>query len=109
MARSEVLDRLFEVVEARRRERPPGSYVVSLLEAGRPALAAKLREETEELIEAAAGDDPAHTAAEVADLLFHGWVLMAEAGVSPADVYAVLEARFGIGGLVEKAGRTDAG
>lgn len=109
MARSDVLDRIFEVIEARRRERPAGSYVVSLLEAGHSAMAAKVREEAEEFIEAAAGDDPAHTAAEVADLLFHGWVLMAEAGVSPADVYAVLEARFGIGGLNEKAGRTDAG
>ena len=109
MARSDVLDRLFEVIEARREERPAGSYVVSLLAGGHAALAAKLREEAEELVEAAAGDDPAHTAAEAADLLFHTWVLIAAAGVSPVDVYAVLEARFGIGGLVEKAGRGDAG
>ena len=93
MARSEVLDRLFEVIEARRRERPAGSYVVSLLEGGHAAIAVKVREEAAEFIEAAAGKDLAHTAAEAADLLFHAWVLMDEAGVSPAAVYAVLEER----------------
>ena len=56
----------------------------------------------------AAGADPTHTAEELADLIFHSWVLIAQAGVEPAAVYAVLEARFGVGGLVEKAGRADA-
>ena len=112
MAGAEVLDRLFAVIEARRRERPPGSYVVELLAGGLPAIAAKLREESEELIEAAAQDDAAHTAHEAADLLFHTLVLLASAGVAPAQAYAVLEQRFGVGGVVEKrarGGRTDAG
>ncbi len=108
MARSEVLDRLFDVIESRRATRPERSYVVSLLDGGHAAIAAKVREEAEELIEAASRDDAGHTAAEAADLLFHSWVLLASVGVAPEAVYAVLEARFGIGGHEEKAGRSDA-
>jgi phosphoribosyl-ATP pyrophosphohydrolase len=108
VGRSEVLDRLFEVIEARRSARPQGSYVVSLLDGGHAAISAKVREEAEELIEAAAADDRAHTAEEAADLLFHCWVMLADADVQPEAVYRVLEARFGIGGLEEKAGRKNA-
>jgi len=111
MGRADIMDRLYDVIDTRRRERPEGSYVVSLLEGGSSAIAAKLREECEEVIEAAASGDGPHTAREVADWMFHAWVLMAAGGVRPDDVYGVLEERFGVGGLVEKAGRggSDAG
>jgi hypothetical protein len=33
------------------------------------------------------------------------WVLLGALDVAPQDVYAVLEGRFGIGGLAEKAAR----
>jgi phosphoribosyl-ATP pyrophosphohydrolase len=105
MSGARILDRLFSVIEQRRRDRPEGSYVVKLLEGGDAAIAAKIREESEEVIEAAASRDADHTAREVADLLFHTWVMMAAADVSPERVYAVLEERFGTGGLVEKARR----
>jgi len=105
MARSDVLDRLFDVIEARRRDRPDGSYVVELLSGGVSAIAAKVREEADEVIEAAGDEDPEQIAKEAADLIFHTWVLMAHGEVRPERVYAVLEARFGIGGLVEKAAR----
>ena len=105
MARAEVLDRLFDVIETRRRERPSGSYVVQLLDGGVPAIAAKVREEGEEVIEAATAQDAEQIANEVADLIFHTWVLMAHGDVPPERVYSVLEDRFGIGGLVEKAER----
>lgn len=100
-----ILARLFDVIEERRRLRPDGSYVVQLLDGGVPAIAAKIREEADEVIEAGGEHDPAHLAHEVADLLFHTWLLMAHEGVAPDDVYAVLAARFGTGGLVEKARR----
>lgn len=105
MATSEILDRLAEVIEERRRERPEGSYVTTLFEEGLPAIAAKVREESEELIEAAAEGDASHTAHEAADLFFHVFVMLAEAGVEPAAVYAELDRRFGTGGLVEKRSR----
>lgn len=108
MGRADVLDRLFDVIESRSRERPVGSYVVQLLDGGVEAIAAKVREESAEVIDAAGTGDAAHTASEVADLLFHTWVLMASSGVRPDDVYGVLEQRFGVGGLAEKAARGDA-
>ncbi len=105
MAEAEILDRLFEVIEARRLERPEDSYVVSLLDAGVEGMAAKVLEEAEETIEAVAAGDDDHSAREFADLIFHTWVLLAGAGLRPADVYRVLEKRFGVGGLAEKAAR----
>jgi len=100
-----ILERLYDVVCQRLRERPEGSYVVRLADGGASAVAAKLREEMEELIEAAAGRDAGHVAHEAADLIFHTWVLLGQAGVEPAAVWAELERRFGTGGLVEKASR----
>lgn len=101
----EILDRLYAVIRERARERPSGSYVVSLLDAGPDAIASKLREECEELVEAAAEADDAHTVHEVADLIFHVWVLLGALELPPERVYAELEKRFGTGGLEEKAAR----
>lgn len=105
MVESEVLDRLFQVIESRRLERPDGSYVVSLFDGGLEAVSAKVREEAEETIEAAESGDAEHCAREAADLLFHLWVLLSSTGLKPVDVYSVLEDRFGVGGLAEKAAR----
>ena len=109
MSRAVILDELFDVVLARRAERPSGSYVVQLLDGGVDAIAEKIREEGEEVIEAAAAGDADHVAREVADLIFHTWVMMAVAGTKPDDVFAVLERRFGTGGLAEKASRATKG
>jgi len=105
MSEAEILDRLFRVIEARRSERPKGSYVASLLDGGVAAVAAKVTEEAEESAEAALSGDAEQTAREVADLVFHVWVLLAASGLEPRHVYAVLEERFGTGGLEEKTAR----
>lgn len=105
MSSSEILDRLFEVIQSRRRADGEKSYVASLLEGGVPKVAAKVREESEELIEAASADDRDHTVREAADLLFHTWVLFEAAGIAPAEVYAELDRRFGTSGHDEKRAR----
>ncbi|MBK7950155.1 MAG: phosphoribosyl-ATP diphosphatase [Deltaproteobacteria bacterium] len=102
---SQVLDRLYEVIERRRDERPAGSYVVTLLDAGMPAIAAKLREESEEVVRAAFDEDAHAVAHEAADVVFHLFVLLAARGIQPDAVYGELSRRFGIGGLAEKAAR----
>jgi len=101
----QIFDRLYEIVAKRRNERPEGSYVVSLLDGGWDLMAAKVREEAEEVVEAARNESDEALAHEVADLLFHVWVLMASRDVRPAAIYAELEQRFGVGGLDEKASR----
>lgn len=100
-----ILDRLFGIVTRRREERPAGSYVVSLLDGGWPAMAAKVREEAEEVVAAARDEGDDALTHEVADLLFHVWVLLAARRVEPQTVYAELGRRFGVGGLEEKAAR----
>jgi len=104
-----ILDRLYEIVNARRVERPDGSYVVSLLDGGWEAIAAKVREEAEEVVVAAREESDAALVHEVADLIFHVWVLMASRSVDPVGVYRELHDRFGVGGLAEKASRAQGG
>lgn len=104
---SQVLDRLFEVIERRRDERPSGSYVVALLDGGLPAISDKVREEADEVVRAACGESDEALAREVADLVFHVFVLLAARGVGPEATYRELARRFGIGGLEEKAARSN--
>lgn len=108
-AGEDVLPRLFALIEERARLRPRDSYVSALFEGGHAAIAAKVREESGELVEAAAEDDHQHTAHEAADLLFHVLVLLAQAGVTLDAVLAELESRFGVSGLAEKAARNAPG
>ncbi len=105
---AQVLERLIEVIESRRHERPEGSYVVELLDGGATAIGAKVREEAAELAEAAKQlqkGQTGHLVHEAADLLFHMLVLLGWAGVPFGNVEAELETRFGIGGLQERAAR----
>ena len=83
---------LWRTVVERVRERPPGSYVASLAEAGVGRAAQKLGEEAvEAAVSAAAGDG--RLVEEAADVLFHLYVLLAVAGVDVAEVEAELERR----------------
>ena len=106
---AEILDRLYEIVTARRDERPDGSYVVTLLDGGWSAIAAKIREEAEEVVVAGRDESNEALAHEVADLLFHVWVMMAQRNLAPDAVFAELAGRFGLSGLEEKAARSRKG
>jgi len=76
---------LWRTVVERVRERPQGSYVASLADAGIQRAAQKVGEEAvETALSAVAGDG--RLAAEAADLVFHLYVLLAVAGVDLADV-----------------------
>jgi phosphoribosyl-AMP cyclohydrolase / phosphoribosyl-ATP pyrophosphohydrolase len=76
---------LWRTVVERVRDRPDGSYVASLADAGVERAAQKLGEEAvEAAIAATAGDG--RLVSEAADVLFHLYVLLAVAGVDLADV-----------------------
>jgi phosphoribosyl-ATP pyrophosphohydrolase/phosphoribosyl-AMP cyclohydrolase len=100
-----IVARVAAVIARRRRERPEKSYVVSLLDAGFPRIAAKIAEESGELCEALSEGDAAHTAHEAADLIFHVLVGLEAAGVPADDVFGELARRFGVSGIDEKASR----
>ena len=83
------LGALEATLQARVVDAPAGSYTRRLLDD--PALLrAKLIEEAAELAEA---QDPAHVAQEAGDLLYFASVALARAGVSLADVDAILDRR----------------
>ena len=99
-----ILDRLFVTIASRRGADPGISYTAKLFSEGRARIAKKLGEEAVETVIAAVADD-ATLAAESADLLYHLMVLWADAGLAPGEVWTALEARIGISGIAEKAGR----
>ncbi len=108
-----ILSKLYEILQARKSADPESSYVASLYAKGSAKISEKIREEAEETIVEGlrlekSKDDPAIRNAlvnESADLLFHLTVLLSHHNIDPADVFDVLESRFGTSGHAEKAAR----
>jgi len=83
---------LWRRINERARERPTGSYVVSLLDD--PALAArKVGEEGLEAALAGAGESDERVVEEVADVVFHAYALLAARGIGLEAVEAELQRR----------------
>jgi phosphoribosyl-ATP pyrophosphohydrolase len=102
---SETLDKLFATIVARKGGDPATSYTAKLLAAGVEKCAKKFGEEATEAVIAAIQKDKAELAKESADVLYHLLVLWAASGITPQEVYAVLQSREGQSGLEEKASR----
>ncbi len=103
-----VLQQLMAVIEDRQRNPPAKSYTTSLFAGGVEKIGGKIREEANEVVEAASepGDEGhKHLVHETADLIYHLFVMLAHRNVKLAEVEAELARRFGISGLDEKAGR----
>lgn len=101
----DLLQRLAAVIEQRRNGDPSQSYVASLFHKGEDAILKKVGEEAVEAVLAAKGGNREQIVYETADLWFHSLVMLAANDLSPADVLAELERRFGLSGLAEKAAR----
>src|ERR1700722_4897934 len=100
------IDRLFATIAARKAEGDSSSsYTAKLLSEGVQKCAKKFGEEAVETALAAVSGNKADLAAESADALYHLLVLWAAAGITPDDVYAVLQKRESQSGLAEKASR----
>ena len=93
------LERVYATITERLATLPENSYVARLHAGGLDRVLKKISEESGEVLLAAKNGDRAELATEVADLLFHTLFAMAEVGVGPADVAAVLQAREGKTGL----------
>ena len=98
-------EELEAVVRQRAAADPAQSWTAKLVASGIPRIARKTGEEAVETVVAALAEDDAALAGEAADLVYHLTVLLHARGLGVADVMAVLEARQGRSGLVEKAGR----
>ncbi|WP_206378164.1 phosphoribosyl-ATP diphosphatase [Sneathiella limimaris] len=106
---TEVLDGLFETIEARKSASADSSYTASLYAKGRQKITQKVGEEGVELALAGALDNREEIVSESADLIYHMFVLWADAGIKPAEVYQKLAEREGLSGLDEKASRSEKG
>lgn len=91
-ATHEALAALERTLAARGRERPAGSYTAGLL-ANPERIAAKVREEAEEVVAAAAGESDERLAEEAADVLYHLEVLMLSRELSLGAALEVLNGR----------------
>lgn len=107
MSETHTLERLAEVLEARKQADPDSSYVAKLYAKGLDAILKKVGEEATETVMAAKDGEADKIVYEVADLWFHTLVLLAQQGLGPHQVLAELDRRFGLSGLEEKARRTE--
>jgi phosphoribosyl-AMP cyclohydrolase / phosphoribosyl-ATP pyrophosphohydrolase len=87
------LDRLMGVLHDRREKRPEGSYTAKLFSGGRGRITKKIGEEATEVVIAALSETRERLVSEIADLVFHVSVLMANEGIEWAEVEGELEGR----------------
>lgn len=102
---NDILQRLTQTLEARKRAAPETSYVARLFSKGEDAILKKIGEEATETVLAAKSGDATQLVHETADLWFHCMVLLAQHGLSAQDVLQELARREGLSGLDEKAAR----
>ena len=103
--KSDILDRLYSLIESRKGDNPEKSYTAQLFEEGIPKIAQKVGEESLEVITAALSEKENNVVEESADLLYHLLVLWAKKGITPEKVWDELRRREGTSGIEEKAAR----
>jgi phosphoribosyl-ATP pyrophosphohydrolase len=88
-----MLQELFEIIENRKTDPPPGSYTAQLFNKGEDEILKKVGEETMEVMLAAKGQGNQRLVEEVADLTYHTLVLLSYRGLSLRDIEAELHRR----------------
>ncbi|PPC89883.1 MAG: phosphoribosyl-ATP diphosphatase [Methylobacter sp.] len=102
---SDILQQLAQILEERKLASADSSYVAGLYAKGIDSILKKIGEEATETVIAGKSGDNRQIVYETADLWFHTLVLLAYQGLTPNDVLAELQRRFGLSGLDEKAQR----
>ena len=93
-AAANMLDRIEQIVGARKSAAPAGSYVAALLAKGEAAVCRKVGEEAVEVVTAAlGGEGDRRVVEEVADLWFHTMVLLGQRSIPLRDVLEELARR----------------
>ena len=89
------IDKVFNVIEDRKRNPSADSYVSSLLTSDLGKVLKKIGEESTETVIAAMDGKKEEFIYEITDLWFHSLVLLSRLGLSPGDINRELERRFG--------------
>jgi phosphoribosyl-ATP pyrophosphohydrolase len=84
---------LYETIKNRQQNPKPGSYTNSLFDAGIDEITKKVGEEAIEVVIAAQHQTRERLISEVADLTYHTLVLLAQQGVTPAEIAEELNKR----------------
>ena len=84
---------LYALIKGRKTDKKEGSYTTYLFEQGIDKILKKVGEECTEVIIAGKGGDRAETVYEIADLVYHLLVLMAEEDIKISDVIDELKVR----------------
>ena len=105
----DVLSKLSEILEDRKKSDPQDSYVAQLHQQGLNKILEKLGEESvETLLAARDAEQTGNTedlVYETADLWFHSLVMLSHLGEDASSVLKELERRFNLSGLEEKRQR----
>ena len=88
-----VVDFLYDLILSRKEEMPEGSYTTYLFEEGIDKILKKVGEESAEVIIASKNEPDEELIYETADLVYHMLVLLAERGISPAQIREELKKR----------------
>ncbi|MFN3230742.1 MAG: phosphoribosyl-ATP diphosphatase [Alphaproteobacteria bacterium] len=102
---TDIIDRLYALIDSRKGGDPSSSYVARLHGKGTRKIAEKMGEEAVETVAAAVAGDRSELVAESGDLIFHLMVLWSSTGITPDDVRAELARREGVSGIDEKKSR----
>lgn len=84
---------LYDLIIGRKIDKKEGSYTTYLFEKGRDKILKKVGEEATEVIIGGKADDKAETIYELADLMYHALVLMADMDITVDDVMKELASR----------------
>ena len=93
VASSEIINQVYDIVTGRKKEMPEGSYTTYLFTKGLDKILKKVGEESAEVIIGAKNRSRDEVVYEVADLLYHLMVLLAEQDITPQEVYQELAKR----------------
>lgn len=88
-----MIDKLYNLILERKANRPEGSYVTSLFDSGEDRIIQKVGEEAVEVVIAAKNNNKQPLVEEMADLLFHSLVLLAQFDIKPEEILQELEKR----------------
>ena len=104
---NDALKELYRTVLSRKAEKREDSYTCYLFGQGLDKILKKCGEECSEVIIAAKNGRKEDTVMEIADLLYHLAVLMANEGIAPEDVEAELDRRSRKTGNLKKFHQVD--
>ena len=93
LGEDQIVDFLYDLIISRREEMPEDSYTTYLFEEGIDKILKKVGEETAEVIIASKNEPEQELIYESADLVYHMLVLLAERGITPAQIRRELKKR----------------